>query len=99
MLIPGRLRLSRLLHNMKRSPHVYFAIKLAGGISLLSLPAMLSPTSKGRRWFDQSRMAWAVISYMFVLETHTGAILKVGMFRLAGTFIGALVAYIVSHGK
>jgi len=33
---------------------------------------------------------------MFVLETHTGAILKVGMFRLAGTFIGALAAYIVS---
>jgi len=32
---------------------------------------------------------------MFVLETHTGAIVKVGMFRLAGTFIGALTAYIV----
>jgi uncharacterized membrane protein YccC len=90
------LRLSRFLHSIKQSPHVVFAIKLAAGISLLAIPAFLSPRSRGRKWFDRYRFAWAVISYMFVLETHTGAIFRVGMFRLAGTFIGAVAAYVVS---
>lgn len=34
---------------------------------------------------------------MYVLETHTGAILKVGVFRVIGTFVGALSAYIVRN--
>lgn len=93
----GRIALSRFLRNSKNSPHVYFAIKLAGGISILSIPAYLSPASSARHYFDNYRGSWAVISYMYVLETHTGAILKVGIFRVIGTFFGALAAYIVSR--
>jgi len=84
------------LHGAKTSPHVYFAIKLAGGISLLAIPAYLSPNSRGRRWFDRYRAAWQIVSYMYVLETHTGATFQIGAFRLAGTFIGAVAAYVVS---
>ena len=32
---------------------------------------------------------------MFVLETHTGAIFKIGLFRFLGTFIGAVGAFVV----
>ena len=63
---------------------------------LLSVPALLPPDTPGQRWFDKSRGAWTVISYMYVLEVHTGATLKVGFFRLAGTFIGPLFGFIVS---
>lgn len=37
-----------------------------------------------------------VVSYMFVLEDTTGAILKVGFLRGLGTFIGAIMGYVVS---
>lgn len=35
-----------------------------------------------------------VVSYMFVLEDTTGAILKVGFLRGLGTFIGAIMGYV-----
>jgi uncharacterized membrane protein YccC len=91
--------LSRAQHQARHSRHVLFALKLSGGISLLALPAFLPPGSAGREWFAEWRFAWAVVSYMYVLEVHTGAIFRVGFFRLTGTFIGALAAYVVSHQR
>lgn len=38
-----------------------------------------------------------VVSYLYVLEVHTGAIFRVGFFRIVGTFVGAVVAYVVSY--
>jgi uncharacterized membrane protein YccC len=38
-----------------------------------------------------------VLSYMYVLDLHTGATILVGMYRLAGTFLGAVSAYVVSR--
>ena len=89
--------MSRFLHTLRHSHHILFAIKMALGVSLLALPGFLHPSSPGRAWFLKYRGAWAVISYMYVLEVHTGATLKVGFFRLLGTFIGAVTAYVVSN--
>lgn len=98
-LMTGRIVLSKFLNTLKTSPHIYFAIKLAGGISLLAIPAYLSPGSRGREWYDRYRGAWAVVSYMFVFETHTGAIFKVGLYRFLGTFFGAVAAFVVSSSQ
>lgn len=97
LMLTVRITLSKLIHALKHSSHAHFSIKLAGGISLLSLPALLPPNHPGRAWFDETRGAWMVVSYMYVLETHTGGIMKVGVFRLLGTFIGAVIAYVVSR--
>lgn len=94
-----RIFLSQLHHQTRHSTHVLFAVKLSGGISLLALPAFLPPDTAGRMWFHEWRFAWAVVSYMYVLETHTGAILRVGFFRLTGTFVGAVAAYVVSSER
>jgi hypothetical protein len=91
----GRVVLSRCIHLAKHSRHVLFALKLATGMSLLALPAFLPPGYAGRKWFESSRGAWTVLSYMYVLEVHTGATLRVGLFRMIGTFSGAVAAYIV----
>lgn len=32
---------------------------------------------------------------MYVLEVHTGATLRVGFFRMIGTFVGAVAAFVV----
>lgn len=67
------------------------------GVTLLSIPALLPPGTAGRDWFRTSRGAWMVVSYMYVLEVHTGAILKVAVQRAIGTFIGSVAAYVVRH--
>jgi hypothetical protein len=69
---------------------------MAVGVTLLSIPALLPANSVGREWFRTSRGAWMVVSYMYVLEVHTGAILKIAVQRAIGTFLGSLAAYIVS---
>lgn len=91
-----RIFLSHLNHEARHSTHVLYALKLTGGISLLALPAFMPPDSDARRWFTAWRFGWAVVSYMYVMETHTGAIMRVGFFRLIGTFGGAVAAYVVS---
>lgn len=68
---------------------------MSGGVSLLALPSLLPPDTRGRSLFAETRGAWAVVSYMYVLEVHTGAIMKIGLFRTIGTFVGAVVAYVV----
>lgn len=92
----ARIGVSRFLHLSRHSRHSRFALKLTLGISLLSLPAFLPPGSLGRMWFEDVRGGWVLASYLYVLEVHTGAIFRVGFFRIVGTFSGALFAYIVS---
>ncbi|WVF67982.1 hypothetical protein IAT40_002744 [Kwoniella sp. CBS 6097] len=93
-VIKTRVMISRTTHRFKHSRHVLFAVKLALGISLLSIPALLSPNQAGRRWYETSRGGWMVVSYMFVLEDTTGAILKIGFLRGLGCFIGAVMGYV-----
>ncbi|WVW80981.1 hypothetical protein I302_102972 [Kwoniella bestiolae CBS 10118] len=93
-VVKARIMLSRLFHQLKHSRHVLFSLKMALGISLLSLPAFLPADHAGRKWYDTSRGGWMVVSYMFVLEDTTGAILKVGFLRGLGCFIGAVMGYV-----
>ncbi|ORX41135.1 Fusaric acid resistance protein family-domain-containing protein [Kockovaella imperatae] len=94
-VLKGRVRASRFLHSIRHSRHILFSVKMALGVSLISLAGFLPPSTPGRQWFDTYRGAWAVISYTYVLETHTGATLRVGLLRLLGTFIGAVTAFIL----
>jgi hypothetical protein len=91
-----RVILSHCIHHGKHSRHAQFAMKMSFGVTLLSIPALLPPGSDGREWYRTSRGAWMVVSYMYVLEVHTGAILKIAVQRAIGTFLGSLAAYIVS---
>ncbi|ODN99547.1 hypothetical protein L198_03391 [Cryptococcus wingfieldii CBS 7118] len=93
-VVKTRILMSRFMHDVKHSRHVLFAIKLAGGICLLSVPAWMPPGYSARNWYHSSRGGWMVVSYMFVLEDTTGAILKVGFLRALGTFIGAVVGFV-----
>ncbi|WWC65162.1 uncharacterized protein I303_107776 [Kwoniella dejecticola CBS 10117] len=93
-VVKGRIMLSRFLHQTKHSRHVLFSLKMGLGISLLALPAFLPPDHAGRKWYDSSRGGWMVVSYMFVLEDTTGAILKVGFLRGLGCLIGAVMGFV-----
>ncbi|OWZ61103.1 hypothetical protein AYX14_04305 [Cryptococcus neoformans] len=93
-VVKARITLSRAMHAIKHSRHVLFSIKLAAGICLLSVPAWMPADNSARHWYDSSRGGWMVVSYMFVLEDTTGAILKVGFLRGLGTFIGAIMGYV-----
>ena len=90
-----RVFVSHCIHHLKHSRHGQFALKMSVGVTLLSIPALLPADSNGREWFRTSRGAWMVVSYMYVLEVHTGAILKIAVQRAIGTFLGSLAAYIV----
>ncbi|PWN50164.1 hypothetical protein IE53DRAFT_316325, partial [Violaceomyces palustris] len=85
----ARIRLSRLLVHLKRSRHLKFAFKLAAGVALLSLPAWLG-SSHARSWWTAQRGQWLIITYIWCLETSTGASLRVSIFRLAGTISGGV---------
>ncbi|KXN87739.1 hypothetical protein AN958_08215 [Leucoagaricus sp. SymC.cos] len=99
--LKARLRLSEISRSLERSPHLRHALKNAGGVALLSLPAYLASGTPGRQWFQASYGQWMVISYVWVLETNTGATvrtkyIRVGYLRLSGTLLGALYAWIAS---
>lgn len=94
-----RLWLSSTILTIRRSRSLRYAIKLALGMTLLSLPAWL-PTS--RDWYINIRGAWAVVSYFYVLETSTAATVLTAFYRLLATVAGAilgLAAFEVARGN
>ncbi|KAH7881894.1 Fusaric acid resistance protein family-domain-containing protein [Phlebopus sp. FC_14] len=91
-----RLAASKIIINVKRSSHVHHAVKNAIGMAILSIPAFLPSDSSGFRWFTEFHGQWMIISYVWVLETNTGATWRVGYLRLLGTILGAIYAYITS---
>ncbi|KAK4684367.1 hypothetical protein P7C73_g5815, partial [Tremellales sp. Uapishka_1] len=93
-VVRGRISLSKMLHELKHSRHSHFALKLTIGVSLLSLPAFLPPSAAGRQWFDNARGGWGVVSFMYVLEVTTGATMRIGVYRMAGTLIGAVAGFV-----
>lgn len=92
----ARLRLSKVSRAFKQSAHLRHAFKNAAGVALLSLPAYLGGNSPGRKWFQQSFGQWMVISYVWVLETNTGATIRISYLRLNGTLLGAIYAWVAS---
>ncbi|KII88794.1 hypothetical protein PLICRDRAFT_42030 [Plicaturopsis crispa FD-325 SS-3] len=89
-----RVQCSKIVRSIQHSSHLRHAVKNAGGVALLSLPAFLSAGSEGRRWFVSVHCQWMIITYVWVLETNMGATWRVGYLRLSGTIIGAIYAYI-----
>ena len=99
-VIRWRIRVSHAIKSVKQSIHIRYALKLAGGVALLSLPSWLSDA---RRWFQDERGVWLIVTYIWVLETSTGATVQVSLYRAAGTIAGALWAllawYIGNEGN
>lgn len=95
-----RMRLSRAIHRLKHSRHLRYALKNGIGVLLLSLPAFLPYNGQGSRWFRKYHGQWIVVTYIFVLETNTGATMRIGGLRLLGTLLGAAMAclvWIIAH--
>ncbi|KDQ59407.1 hypothetical protein JAAARDRAFT_32964 [Jaapia argillacea MUCL 33604] len=90
-----RVRLSKILRSIQHSPHFRHAFKNALGVALLSIPAFMSKGSAGRDWFTAAHGQWMIVSYVWVLETNTGATWRVGYLRISGTIVGAIYAYMV----
>ncbi|KDQ12279.1 hypothetical protein BOTBODRAFT_161808 [Botryobasidium botryosum FD-172 SS1] len=93
-----RLWFSKIVRSVRNSSSFRFAIKNALGVALLTLPAYLPPTSSGARWFHTVHGQWAVISYLWVLETNIGATWRIGFWRLVATCAGVIyasVAYVI----
>ncbi|KAG0705229.1 hypothetical protein DFH29DRAFT_800614 [Suillus ampliporus] len=89
-----RLSASKIIRNMQHSSHLQHAMKNAIGVAMLSFPAFLPSNSVGLFWFRWTHGQWMIISYVWVLETNTGATWRVGYLRLSGTILGAIYAYI-----
>ncbi|KAG1756228.1 uncharacterized protein EDB91DRAFT_1091325 [Suillus paluster] len=89
-----RLRASKIIRNTQHSSHLRHAMKNAIGVAMLSFPAFLPSNSAGFQWFSRIHGQWMIISYVWVLETNTGATWRVGYLRLSGTILGAIYAYI-----
>ena len=89
-----RLVLSRRIRRVRHSRHVKFGLKLATGVALLSLPAWLGEGA-ARTWWYEKRGQWMVISFLYCLETSTGASFRVSLFRVFGTFFGSLLGYVI----
>ncbi|KAJ3915272.1 hypothetical protein F5877DRAFT_81995 [Lentinula edodes] len=98
IILQARLKLHELVMSFKKSSRIDIkhAFKNALGVSMLAIPAFLPASSAGRQWFIFYRGQWMLITYIWVLETNTGATLRVGYLRIAGTILGALYGYIAS---
>ncbi|KAK0559063.1 hypothetical protein OC844_004678 [Tilletia horrida] len=89
-----RVRLSNAIRSFKQSRHIRFAIKLSVGCIVLTIPAWL-PVEEAREWWYGERGQWALISYVWCLETSTGATVRVSTFRLIGTVAGSVYGYVI----
>ena len=95
LMLNLRLRLAPLIRSVLHSKHLQHAFKNALGVGLLSIPAFFPVGSPARMAWEEIRGQWMVITYVWVLETNTGATWRVGYLRLSGTIIGATYAFIV----
>ena len=99
-MITVRIAVSQTLRGLRHSRHTRFSFKLAAGVLLLCVPALLTP--EGRAWWNSQHGQWMVITYIWCLEASTGDSLRISLFRTLGTIMGALlgfVAFEVSRGE
>ncbi|KAF8837834.1 hypothetical protein BDN67DRAFT_997945 [Paxillus ammoniavirescens] len=89
-----RLAASRAIRKTHHSSHLRHAIKNAIGVTALSVPAYLPTDSDAYSWFTRFHGQWIIISFVWVLETNTGATWRIGYLRLSGTILGAIYSYI-----
>ncbi|KAI0029310.1 hypothetical protein K488DRAFT_56638 [Vararia minispora EC-137] len=93
-VLAARLALAPIVHSLRHSRHLQHAVKNALGVFLLTLPVFYPTESPPRHAWQQIRGQWMVITYVWVLETNTGATWRVGYLRLSGTILGAIYAYL-----
>ncbi|OSD02763.1 hypothetical protein PYCCODRAFT_1389411 [Trametes coccinea BRFM310] len=91
-----RVWLSKRHRALQHSSHWRHGLKNAIGVAVLSFPAFMPENSAARQWFQEWRGQWMVISYLWVLETNTGATWRTGYLRLFGTLLGAVYSYVAS---
>ncbi|KAI0646763.1 hypothetical protein C8Q79DRAFT_907394 [Trametes meyenii] len=91
-----RVWLSKRHRALQHSSHWRHGLKNAIGVAVLTFPAFMPKGSAGREWFQSFRGQWMTISYLWVLETNTGATWRTGYLRLIGTVLGAVYAYVAS---
>ncbi|CAE6336631.1 unnamed protein product [Rhizoctonia solani] len=89
-----RIQLSNWLWRIRHSKHIQFAFKHALGIAILMIPAVLPESSSGKQFYDSSYGVWAIISFVYVIEPNTALTWRLGVWRVFGTAIGAIYAYI-----
>lgn len=100
VVVQIRLAISAFLHDLKKSRHIQFALKLAGGVTLLSMICFLEPDPHS--WWNRMNGQWMVISYIWCLEGSTGDSIRISLCRLIGTILGGLlgfIAYEISRGN
>lgn len=91
-----RIVLSNAVRALRHSRHIKFGIKLTAGIVLLTLPAWLAP-GDAKRWWLNKRGQWMAISYLFCLETSTGASIRTSLYRILGTISGSVLGLVISE--
>ncbi|KAI0747801.1 hypothetical protein C8Q80DRAFT_1168545 [Daedaleopsis nitida] len=95
-MMRARVWLSKIYRSLQHSSHWRHGLKNAIGVAVLTFPAFLPEDNPGRRWFQEWRGQWMTISYLWVLETNTGATWRTGYLRLFGTLLGAVYAYVTA---
>lgn len=92
-VVEARIALSSFFRVIKRSRHARFALKLATGVVLLSIPSILPP--QGTKWWAKQHGQWMIISYIWCLESSTGDSLRIAVLRIFGTIFGCIIGLIV----
>ncbi|CAE7156745.1 unnamed protein product, partial [Rhizoctonia solani] len=93
-ILRARIRLSVWLKGLRHSKDMQFAFKHALGIAILMIPAVLPESSSGKRYYESSYGVWAIISFVYVIEPNTAMTWRTAVWRVFGTSLGALYAYI-----
>lgn len=94
-----RLRLADCLEYFSDNEDVYFAIKLAIAVLLVTWPALIAAWNK---WFSLNRGVWAALQLIFVTEVSIGTSVWTFILRLFGTTIGCTwgwAAYEAGNGN
>jgi len=97
-VLKTRVWLSVWLQKLKKSHHIQFALKLAGGVTMFCTIAFLQPSPD--KWWVREDGQWLIISYICCLDATTGDSVRISICRLIGTILGAvcgLIAFKISH--
>lgn len=85
------LKLWRSLHAFRR-PAVQFGIKVGLGAAVFAIPAF---NDKLRPLFGRWRGEWGLITYVIIMNKSVGGTANLLGIRILGTFLGALLGYII----
>lgn len=85
------LKLWRSLHAFRR-PAVQFGIKVGLGAAIFAIPAF---TDQLRPIFGRWRGEWGLVTYVIIMNKSVGGTANALGIRIMGTFLGALLGYVV----